>query len=39
MLQAIVLDFDGVVVNSEPLHLRAFQEVLAVEGQALSAQE
>lgn len=39
MLQAIVLDFDGVVVNSEPLHLRAFQEVLAIEGQALSAQE
>jgi beta-phosphoglucomutase len=39
MLQAIVLDFDGVVVNSEPLHLRAFQEVLAVEGQALSARE
>jgi beta-phosphoglucomutase-like phosphatase (HAD superfamily) len=39
MVQAIVLDFDGVVVNSEPLHLRAFQEVLAVEGQALSAQE
>jgi beta-phosphoglucomutase len=39
MLQAIVLDFDGVVVNSEPLHLRAFQEVLAVEGQALSEQE
>jgi beta-phosphoglucomutase len=39
MLQALVLDFDGVVVNSEPLHLRAFQEVLAGEGQALSAQE
>jgi beta-phosphoglucomutase len=39
MLQAIVLDFDGVVVNSEPLHLRAFQDVLAVEGHALSAQE
>ena len=39
MLQAIVLDFDGVVANSEPLHLRAFQEVLAIEGQALSAQE
>jgi beta-phosphoglucomutase len=39
MLQGIVLDFDGVVVNSEPLHLRAFQEVLATRGQALSAQE
>jgi HAD superfamily hydrolase (TIGR01509 family) len=39
VLQAIVLDFDGVVVNSEPLHLRAFQEVLAAGGHTLSAQE
>ncbi len=39
MLQGIVLDFDGVVVNSEPLHLRAFQEVLAAGGHTLSAQE
>ena len=31
MLQGLVLDFDGVVVNSEPLHLRVFQEVLAPE--------
>jgi beta-phosphoglucomutase len=37
MLQGVVLDFDGVIVNSEPLHLRAFQEVLAPEGLALSA--
>lgn len=34
-----MLDFDGVVVNSEPLHLRAFQEVLAAGRQTLSAQE
>jgi beta-phosphoglucomutase len=39
MLQGIVLDFDGVVVNSEPLHLRAFQEVLAAGGDTLSAHE
>jgi beta-phosphoglucomutase len=39
MLQGIVLDFDGVVVNSEPLHLRAFQEVLASTSYTLSAQE
>ena len=39
MLQGIVLDFDGAVVNSEPLHLRAFQEVLAEGGHTLSAQE
>lgn len=28
-LQAIVFDFDGVIVDSERLHLRAFQDVLA----------
>jgi HAD superfamily hydrolase (TIGR01509 family) len=27
-LQAIVFDFDGVIADSEPLHLRAFQHVL-----------
>ena len=28
-LQAIVFDFDGVIADSEPLHLRAFQQTLA----------
>src|SRR5438045_2345118 len=28
---AVIFDFDGVIVNSEPLHLQAFQEVLASE--------
>ena len=28
-LQAIVFDFDGVIANSEPLHLQAFQQALA----------
>ena len=28
-LHAIIFDFDGVIANSEPLHLRAFQSVLA----------
>jgi HAD superfamily hydrolase (TIGR01509 family) len=31
-LQAIVFDFDGVIANSEPLHLQAFQLALAEEG-------
>lgn len=31
-LQAIIFDFDGVIANSEPLHLRAFQAVLGEEG-------
>jgi beta-phosphoglucomutase len=39
MLQAVVFDFDGVLANSEPLHLRAFQSVLSQFGVALSAQE
>ena len=36
MLRAIVFDFDGVIANSEPLHLRAFQDVLAPQGITLS---
>ncbi len=38
-LQAIVFDFDGVIADSEPLHLRAFQQVLAEEQIELSAAE
>ena len=29
MLRAVVFDFDGVIANSEPLHFRAFRDVLA----------
>ena len=36
-LQAIVFDFDGVIANSEPLHLKAFQLALAQEGVELAA--
>jgi beta-phosphoglucomutase len=36
-LQAIIFDFDGVIADSEPLHLRAFQQVLAAEGIELSS--
>jgi beta-phosphoglucomutase len=31
-LQAIIFDFDGVIANSEPLHLRAFQAALGEDG-------
>ena len=31
-LQAIVFDFDGVIADSEPLHLRAYQQALAEDG-------
>jgi len=38
-LRAIVFDFDGVLANSEPLHLRAYQEILAGEGLELSERD
>jgi beta-phosphoglucomutase len=38
-LQAIIFDFDGVIANSEPLHLRAFQSALADEGIELTAED
>ncbi len=36
---AIVFDFDGVIANSEPLHLETFQQVLATIGVRLDAAE
>jgi beta-phosphoglucomutase len=38
-LQAIVFDFDGVIADSEPLHLTAFQQALAEEGIVLERDE
>jgi beta-phosphoglucomutase len=38
-LQAVIFDFDGVIADSEPLHLRAFQQALAEEGIALDRAE
>jgi beta-phosphoglucomutase len=35
-LRAIIFDFDGVLANSEPLHLRAYQDVLTAEGLSLT---
>ena len=36
MIRAVVFDFDGVIANSEPLHFRAFRDVLAGEGISLT---
>jgi HAD superfamily hydrolase (TIGR01509 family) len=36
VLRAVIFDCDGVIADSEPAHLRAFQRVLAAEGIALS---
>jgi len=37
--RGVVFDLDGVLVDSEPLHLRAYQEVLGGYGRSLSRQE
>ena len=39
MIAAVVFDFDGVLVDSEPLHLRAYQEVLEPLGTSLPREE
>jgi len=39
VIRAVVFDFDGVIANSEPLHLHAFQDVLASRGVALTRAE
>jgi beta-phosphoglucomutase len=39
MISAIVFDFDGVLVDSEPLHLRAYQEILEPLGASLPREE
>src|SRR5687768_966733 len=31
MIKAILMDFNGVIINDEPLHLKAYQEVLKSE--------
>lgn len=36
MIRAVVFDFDGVIANSEPLHFRAYRDVLVDRGIALT---
>ena len=38
-LQAIIFDFDGVIADTEPLHLRALQSALEGQGVRLSREE
>ena len=38
-MQAIVFDFDGVLADSEPLHLRSYQQVLSPIGVTLTGEE
>ena len=37
--RGVIFDLDGVLIDSEPLHLQAFQEVLAAHGRRLTEQE
>jgi beta-phosphoglucomutase len=39
MLDAVIFDFDGIIVDTEPLHYKAFQEVLVPLGLGYSWQE
>ena len=39
MIQAIFFDFNGVIIDDEPLHQKAYQEVLAAEGITQTAEE
>lgn len=39
MIRAVVFDFDGVIANSEPLHFRAFRDVLLDEGVELTEED
>ena len=38
-LQAIVFDFDGVIADSERLHLKSYQDILAPEGITISNED
>ena len=39
MLQAVIFDFNGIIVNDEPIHFRLFQKVLGEEGIVLTEQD
>lgn len=39
MIRAVVFDFDGVIADSEPLHLRALQEAIAPLGMTIERSE
>jgi HAD superfamily hydrolase (TIGR01509 family) len=38
-MRAVIFDFDGVLVNSEPLHFQALRDALAGEGIAITQEE
>ena len=36
MLRAVIFDFNGIIVDDEPIHFRLFQKVLGEEGIVLT---
>jgi len=39
MLRAVIFDFNGIIVNDEPIHFRLFQKVLGEEGIPLTEED
>ena len=39
MIKALLMDFNGVIINDEPIQMRAYQEILAAEDIALSDEQ
>ena len=39
MLNAVIFDFDGIIVNTEPVHYRAYQEIFVPLGFGFSWEE
>src|SRR6185436_10072203 len=39
MIKAILMDFNGIVINDEPLQMKAYQEILAEQGIALTDED
>ena len=39
MLRAVIFDFNGIIVNDEPIHFRLFQRVFAEEGMTLTEED
>ena len=39
MLRALLFDFNGVLVNDEPVHLELFRKVLEEEGLSLTSED
>ena len=39
MIKALLMDFNGVIIDDEPIQMRAYQELLAAENIAMTDEE